>query len=490
MSKTINDLRGAIELLRTMPGQYLETTKSVRPEAELAGVYRHVGAGGTVMRPTRIGPAMMFDSIEGFPDSRVLIGLFASRERVAALLGTTPKALPSFINDALGDLRAPVTISGPAPCQEVVFRADDPDFDLRRLIPAPTNTPEDAGPYVTLGLVYGKDPETSFEDVTIHRMCLQSRDEMSIFFVKGRHLDEFRKKYEAADRPMPVTISIGLDPAVYVAACFEAPTTPIGLNELAVAGGMRKRPVEMVKALTVDALAIANAEYVIEGEILPNRRIREDINTDSGHAMPEFPGYTGPAAQALPVIKVKAVTHRRHPIMQSCIGPSEEHVMLAGLPTEASILRMLEKAMPGKVLNVHAPRCGGGKYVAVLQYRKTEPSDEGRHRQAALTAFAAYPELKTVFLVDEDVDIFDPDEILWAMTTRCQTDVDVIAIPGVRCHPLDPTQRPDYAPSIRTIGASCKTIIDCTAPFELKDHFRRSAFMEVDPKPWLEECVK
>lgn len=121
--------------------------------------------------------------------------------------------------------------------------------------------------------------------------------------------------------------------------------------------------------------------------------------------MPEFPGYTGPANAELPVIKVKAVTHRVNPIMQTCIGPSEEHVSMAGIPTEASILDMVERAMPGRVQNVYAHSSGGGKFIAVIQFKKTVPSDEGRQRQAALLAFSAFPELKQVILVDEDVDI-------------------------------------------------------------------------------------
>ncbi|PLP17797.1 3,4-dihydroxybenzoate decarboxylase, partial [Klebsiella michiganensis] len=113
------------------------------------------------------------------------------------------------------------------------------------------------------------------------------------------------------------------------------------------------------------------------------------------------------------------------------------------------------------------------------------PADEGRQRQAALLAFSAFPELKHVILVDEDVDIFDSDDVLWAMQTRYQGDVDTIVIPGVRCHPLDPSQVPEYSPSILQQGMSCKTIFDCTVPFHLKHTFQRSRFKEVDVKRFL-----
>ncbi len=426
-----------------------------------------------------MGPAMMFNRIKGYPGSRVVIGMLADRKRVALMLGTTVDRLGFRLRDALDQPIPPVMVAT-APCQEIVHRATDIGFDIRKLIPAPTNTPEDAGPFITMGLCYGKDPETGQEDVTIHRLCVQSADEISMMFVPGRHLDSFRMKAEKQGKPQPISISIGLDPAVYVAACFETPSTPLGFNELGIAGALRQTPVELVKCLTVDAKAVANAEIVIEGVLLPDVRVVEDQNSHTGKAMPEFPGYNGPAHQSLPVIKVSAVTYRKNPIMQTVIGPSEEHVNLAGIPTEASILTMVGKALPGFLQNVYAHSSGGGKYLAVRQVKKTIAVDEGRQRQAALLAFAAFSELKHVILVDEDVDIFDLNDVIWAMTTRYQGDTSTVFIPGVRCHPLDPSSDPAFDKSIRDHGIACKTIFDCTVPFALKDRFKRAQFKEVD----------
>lgn len=391
------------------------------------------------------------------------------------------------MRDAVKNAIAPVVVDkAKAQCQEVVHLATDEGFDIRKLIPAPTNTPEDAGPYVTLGMCYASDVETGESDVTIHRLCLQSKDEISMFFTPGaRHLGAFREKAEALGKPLPISISIGVDPAIEIASCFEPPTTPLGFNELSIAGAIRGKAVELAPCVTIDEKCIANAEYVIEGELLVGARIREDQNSNTGKAMPEFPGYTGPANAELPVIKVKAVTHRVNPIMQTCIGPSEEHVSMAGIPTEASILDMVERAMPGRVQNVYAHSSGGGKFIAVIQFKKTVPSDEGRQRQAALLAFSAFPELKQVILVDEDVDIFDTNDVLWAMTTRMQADVDIVTIPGVRCHPLDPSNDPACSWSIRDHGIACKTIYDATIPFNQKARFQRAKFMEVDVKKFL-----
>lgn len=379
----VNDLRSALELLESIPGQFVETDVEVDPNAELSGVYRHVGAGGTVEHPV------------------------------------TPVVIPNE----------------QAKCQEVVHLATEEGFDIRKLLPAPTNTPEDAGPYITLGMCYASNPKTGESDVTIHRMCLQSKDEISIFLMLGaRHIGYFRELAEAAGEPLPISVSIGVDPAIEIASCFEPPTTPLGYDELQAAGAIRNKPVELVQCLTINERAIANAEYVIEGEILPNVRVREDQNSNTGKAMPEFPGYCGPANPELPIIKVKAITTRKNPIMQ---------------------------------------------------FKKTMPSDEGRQRQAALLAFSAFAELKHVILVDEDVDIFDINDVMWAMTTRFQADVDLITIPGVQCHPLDPSNNPAYHPEIRERGVACKAIFDCTVPFDQKERFQRAQFMDVDPKHWL-----
>ncbi len=408
MANNVDSLRSALELLKSMPGQLIETDVEVDPSAELSGVYRYIGAGGTVARPTQEGPAMIFNNVKGHPGSRVAIGLMASRSRVGALLDCNPQDLGKKLYHSVDNPVEPIVIDGPAPCQEVVYKADDPDFDLNKLVPA---------------------------------------------------------------------IEIG--------SCFEAPTTPMGYDELAVAGALRNKPVELVQCLTVNQRAVANAEYVIEGEVIPGVRVTEDQNSHTGYAMPEFPGYTGPASDQCWMIKVKAVTTRKNPIMQTCIGPSEEHVSMAGIPTEASIYGMIEKAMPGRLQNVYCATPGGGKFMAVLQFKKLSASDEGRQRQAALLAFSAFAELKHIFIVDEDVDCFDMKDVIWAMNTRFQGDADIVTIPGVRCHPLDPSNDPTCSPSIRDHGIACKTIFDCTVPYDQKYRFHRARFLEVDPTHWV-----
>lgn len=483
MDEQLYDLRKVLADLKDIPGQYHETDKEIDPEADLAGVYRYIGAGGTVMRPTQEGPAMMFNNVKGFPGSRVLIGLQASRQRVGTILNHDWHTLGQMLNDAVTHPVAPVQVThDQAPAQEVVHYASDPDFDIRKLLAAPTNTTEDAGPYITMGVVYGSSVDNQKSDVTIHRMVLEDKDTIGMYIMPGgRHIGAFLKEYEALDKPMPITINIGLDPAITIGATFEPPTTPLGYNELQVAGALRNQPVQLVPGMAVDQLGIARSEWIIEAEIQPNTSMQEDINTNTGFAMPEFPGYNGTANPAVNVVKIKAVTHRQdNPIVQTTIGPSEEHVSMAGIPTEASILNLVNLAIPGKVKNVYNAPAGGGKLMTIMQIHKDDEADEGIQRQAALLAFSSFKELKTVILVDEDVDIFDWNDVMWTINTRFQADRDIMVLEGMRNHPLDPSELPAYDPArIRIRGMSSKLVLDGTVPYDMKDSFKRAQFKEM-----------
>lgn len=482
MSKQPYDLRKVIAELKEISGQYHETNVEVDSDAELSGVYRYIGAGGTVKRPTQEGPSMMFNNIKGFPNSRVYIGSMASRKRVGQILHHDYKTLGRFLKDSVEHPVAPVMVKdGKAPVQEVVYKATDKDFDVRKIIPAATNTEYDAGPYITVGLVLGSNPDKTMSDVTIHRMVLEDKDTIGMYIMPGgRHIGHFQKEFEKLNQPMPITINVGLDPAITIGATFEPPTTPLGYDELNIAGALRQQAVELVDAKTVAEKGIARAEYVIEAEIMPNQTMQEDINTNTGKAMPEFPGYNGDANPAVNVVKVKAITTRKDPIFQTMIGPSEEHVSMAGIPTEASILELVDKAIPGKVVNVYNPPAGGGKLMTIMQIHKDDEADEGIQRQAAILALSAFKELKTVILVDDDVDIFDMNDVMWTLNTRFQGDKDIMVLPGMRNHPLDPSERPEYDPkSIRVRGMSSKTILDGTVPFDMKATFERAKFKEV-----------
>lgn len=488
MSNSVTDLRSALDLLKTLPGQYVETSVEADPYLEIAGLYNSIGAGGTMPGTMRDGPAAVFNNVKNHPGVRTAIGVLGSRKRIAAYLGTTPEKLGFKLLESVNAPIPPVVVSEEkAVCHEVVHLASDPGFDVRKILPVIQITDEDAAPCITMGLCRATDPETGESDVTIHRIFTQDEpDELTILADPkvGRHIGLMYQKAEAAGKSLPITVNIGVDPLIYVASCFAPPTTPYGFDELSIAGGLRGAPVELVKAKTIDECAIAHAEFVIEGEILPGKRVREDKLTGTGKGLDEFLSYTG-IAHEVPVIKVKAITHRTNPIYQTCLGPSEEHVNMAGLPTEACILSMLEKAMPGRVANVYAHPAGGGKLMAILQMRKLVRDHEGTQRQAAMIAFTAFHELKHVILVDEDVNPFDSADVMWALNTRFQADIDLICEPGVYGHHIDPSAWPIYNPNLRIPGNTCKAVFDCTVPFDQKERFRRAKLLKPDTEKFF-----
>lgn len=158
---------------------------------------------------------MLFRSVKGHPDAQVAIGLLASRKRVAALLDCQPERLGWKLRECVSHPIQPVMTEQAHPlCQEVVHMADEADFDLNRLVPAPTNTPDDAGPYITMGMCYATHPDTKASDITIHRLCIQGRDELSIYFTPGaRHIGAMAERSEQLGQPLPISINIGVDPA-------------------------------------------------------------------------------------------------------------------------------------------------------------------------------------------------------------------------------------------------------------------------------------
>ena len=213
---------------------------------ELAGVHRRVGAGA-VEGPTGIGPAKLFTSVGGYPRGSGAGGEDGRQGAYGDPLGATLREVTRREAGAYNGAVPPVAVDGDgAPCQEVVHRVDDPELDLRRLLPAPTNTNLDAGPFFCLGLALGSDPELG-GDVMIHRLCVQGRDEISAYLAPGSHLDAFRQRAVAAGRRFPVTANVGLGSAVYLGAVLEAPTTPMGFDELSIAGGLRGSLVELVR---------------------------------------------------------------------------------------------------------------------------------------------------------------------------------------------------------------------------------------------------
>ncbi|PYG90233.1 4-hydroxy-3-polyprenylbenzoate decarboxylase [Ruminiclostridium sufflavum DSM 19573] len=467
MNEEIYDLRTALSLLNSSDEEIEIVERELSPVREIPSHYAAHGAGVPNAGNLKHGSPVIYSNVKGH-SMPVLMGLFNSRAACAKMLGMDCEGVGKELSEYVVEGFQPVMVENP-PCQENVITRD---IDITDILPVLTYTKDNAGPYITTGIVYASDPETGEEDITIHRLCVQGKDTLTAYLIQGRHIEIFYRKAAAMGKPLPITINIGVDPAIMLASTFSYPVTPLGFNELNIAGAVRKEGVRVSKAVTNEAKCIAYSEIVLEGYIMP-QEMHENANCPEGHSLPEFLGYIGKAQKSLPVVKVTAVTYRNNPIYQTIVGPGAELSHICGIATEASIYKCVKDSVTSKVLNCCCSHCGGGKLTAFLQFRKDSEIDDAKTRQAGIAAFTAFHELKHVYLVDEDVNILDERDVLWAMTTRFQGTHSMISIPNLNCHVLDPSQSPEFSRDNSVRGTTYKTVFDCTVPFNMKNQFRR-----------------
>ncbi|BFU45316.1 UbiD family decarboxylase domain-containing protein [Krasilnikovia sp. MM14-A1004] len=471
----ITDLRAAVAALESMPGELLRVTDEL-PARFGPGARYARWAGTPAPPPTGPGPAVLFEKVRpdtGAP-SQLLMGLYGTRRRAAALLGLRPEQVPFRLRDAVAAPLAPVPAADPGRWPRHTLPTD------LSALPIPVLTDEDAGPYLTLGAVLATDPETGVRNLSVHRMCVRGTDRLTIWMVPGRDLGLAYERSLRRGRPLPVAIHLGPSPAVLLASCCPTSLVPTGMDELAVAGALAGAPVELLPCRSVAAEFIADAEYVLEGEITGELAAE---NPDGEAATPEFLGYQGRAHPALPVVRVTAITARPDPILQTVSGPGYEQSHLLGFGMEAAILDdLLGRDAP--IRAVHCHTAGGGQLMAVLQWRaKRDERDDEIVRAASLAVLDGSRMVKLVLSVDEDVDVESEQDLWWAMATRMQGDRDIVVLPDRQGFPLDPTQHRSYSTTISADGRTAKTLFDCTVPHGQLHRFRRPAFTAAEQPP-------
>ncbi|MDJ0461628.1 UbiD family decarboxylase [Streptomyces sp. H27-C3] len=473
--RRLADLRTALAGLDLMPGELVRVREEVPARFGVSSHYAK-WAGTPAPPPTGPGPAVLFERVtpsSATAEARaVLMGLYGTRRRAAALLGTTPALLPHRLLDAVAAPVPPVRVrEGGAPARVTLA----PDLTA---LPVPVLTDEDAGPYLTLGAVLATDPETGVRNLSIHRMCVQGPDLLSIWMVPGRDLEAAYRSALRAGRPLPVAIHLGLGPAVLLSSCCPTSLVPTGLDELAVAGALGGAPVELAPCRTVDAECIADAEYVLEGELLPDLAPE---NAQGPAATPEFLGYQGRAHPSLPTVRITGITAREGAILQAVSGPGHEQSVLLGFGMEAAVLgRLREWDAPVKSVLCHT--AGGGQLMVVLQWlAKRSAADDELVRKASESVLEEFRMAKMVVSVDEDVDLESDEDLWWAMTTRMQADRDVVVLPDREGFPLDPTQSTGYSASLSADGRTAKVVFDCTVPYAQLSRFHRPRFTPVNP---------
>ena len=319
-----DDLRGFLAHLEDL-GQL----KTVKDEVS---VKYEIAAG---MRKTSDinGPALLFENVKDYAGWRVLGGLFATRKLVALGLGVPQdELLERYMT--LEDKRIPPEIVTTGPCKEIKWTGDQ--IDLTKL-PIVTHASKDCGPYVTIGMQIGKDPDTGIRNLSIHRMLVLGKDKLSLWAPADHHLGRMILKAEEQNKGLPVATAVGVDPAIVVASQARV---PYGIDEFHVAGGLRGAAVKLVKCESIDVEVPAMAEVIIEGVTIPGERV-----ADGPYG--EYPGCYSEAKQA-PVLKVTAITMRKNPIWQTALTgmPVTENHTLIEYGNAAVVYREVKKIVP------------------------------------------------------------------------------------------------------------------------------------------------
>lgn len=426
--------------------------KQVSPINELAAV-------GKKLEPAY---GALFENVEG-GDIPVVTGLVTSRDSIAHSMGMTYPQLMERFTHALND---------PTPCKivdgkglaikENVLVGDQVDLGL---LPACVHHEKDGGRYLTAALCVTKDPETGIRNVAIHRHEVRDRNHLGALLLP-RHTNQLFAQAEAAGRPLEIALAIGVHPSLLLAS---QATTQLGVDEFEIGGTLLGEPVELTKCETVDIEVPVESEIILEGRILPNVREEEG-------PFGEYPRTYGPKAPRH-VIEITAITYRNKPIYHTIIPATMEHLLLGAISREATMMQVIRQATPN-VKNVHITPASGCRYHAVIQL---DQKHDGEAKNAMFAAFASSTEIKHVVVVDPDIDIYDLQDVEWAIANRVQAAKDVFIISNAMGNKLDPSSRN---------GASDKMGIDATIPMtEDRERFQKiriADFDKVDLKNYLD----
>jgi 2,5-furandicarboxylate decarboxylase 1 len=450
-NSTVLDTRFRMALDRMAAGGRLEVyTAPIDPKLEVAGALKKRDGG----------PAMLFTDVQGH-DVPVVGNLLCCQANCEAAFGIGFAEIRDTVGRGIAAPLPPVVVDKAAAQQHVHTNG----FDLGTLLPILFHTAEDAGRFITAGVVIVRDPETGVYNASYHRLQLLGANRTAVKLDYGRHLRAAFERAQRMNAPLPVVVCIGADLALQYTAATMGSQMPEHADELAVAGGFCGRALPVVKAVTQDLLVPADTEIVLEGRMLPDQTVREG-------PFGEFVGYLSPEGDA-PILEVTAVTHRDRPIYQVINGYSFETTMLRKYVLEASLLKVLKSAVP---IVADAEMTAGGlhRFHAVLQVKKSSPQHEGLQRNAILAAFGALKDLDLVIAVDDDIDIRNPYDVEYALATRMEASRDLFVIPEARGH--------EYIRAGNN-GIRAKVGIDATVPLDERDRFRRCEFVEVALDP-------
>lgn len=426
-------------------GRLLKVRSHLDPNLEVAGLmHRYDG-----------DLAMLFERVGNYTVP-VCANFLVSLANVEVVFERDLTGIRACMEQGLaGSVKPHFTLDGP--CQEVVVSQG---IDLEKLFPVLFHAPGDGGKYITAGVVIARDHDRGIHNASIHRLCLLGGNRAAIKLDWGRHLRVLYEKAQRQSVPLEIAVVIGGDLALTYAAAAMGSQVPLERDELDVASALKGEPLELVRCRSVNLPVPAESEIVLEGEILPDQFVEEG-------PFIEFLGLRSEVGPS-PVVRFKTITHRRNPFYYAICG--RETTALRKFILEVAILRTLRAAVP-MVRDVNLTDGGLNRFHLVISVHKAKPEDEGFQRNAIFAAITALKDLDLVIVVDDDIDIHNPNDVEYALATRMEASRDLFQLPGARGH--------EYIP-VSEIGVRTKVGIDATVLVSERDRFRRVAFKEVD----------
>jgi UbiD family decarboxylase len=389
------------------------------------------------------GSVLMFEHVEDY-ETKIVANVCGTRQRICTALNVDSDRLYRRLTEAWRSSRKPKIVEDGA-AKEIV------ENDLSK-IPVLTHFERDAGPYITSAVVYARGIDGKAENVSVHRLQVLDKKHLAIRLVP-RHLFKLWQMARQASKDLEVAISIGVHPAIMLAA---SSPVPFGVNEFEVANALMNNNLRLIKCKNVDAYAPAEAELVLEGKISATKEVAEG----------PFVDITGTydIQRKQPVVEVVGVMHRKNYVFQALLPSGAEHRLLMGLPHEVLIWEAVSKVVP-KVYAVNLSVGGSGWLHAIVSIEKQL---DGDGKNALLAAFAAHPSLKHAVVVNSDIDVFNAADVEWAIATRFQASKDLVIINNVRGSTLDSSANQET-------GLTTKMGVDATKPFaKPKEKFERA----------------
>ncbi len=394
---------------------------------------------------------VLFENVKESP-YRVIGNLFCTKEVFAEYFNIPVSRIIPLLSTAIDQRSRPEEVAD-APCHEVICH--EPDLDQ---LPILRHCELDGGNYISSGVVFASHP-THGQNADFHRLMQFSKNEMAVRVVRSRHFDTILHDRRDVD----VAVCIGCAPNVLAAA---ATSVELGMDELEIANALE--PLQVVRAKTVDILVPADCEFVLEGTVHLDRTHPEGPFVDLTE--------TYDVIRQEPVFTVKAITHRSDAIWQALLPGALEHKLLMGMPREPTIFKKVNEVVKCLDVNINP---GGCSWLHVIVQIHKNHEDDGKKAIAA--AFTGHRSAKHIYVVDEDIDIYNPLEVEWAMATRFQGDRDLVILDRAPGSSLDPSSEPGS-------HATTRVGFDLTKPIETRGKsYNRAPFPKVDISRFIDE---